>query len=97
MFDVSSISYHIMKHPEQIEKYDGSLPLLAEDLGNLRYDALANFLRALSDKIQTDGTKDQDRGRPQLASSLFDCAESIQQAAQAIDKAWQISAPYMDK
>ena len=86
-----------MKHPEKVEKYDGSLDLLAEDLGNLKYDALADFLRALSAKIQVDGTKDQERGRKQLANSLFSCAQSVQEAAQAIDKAWKISEPYMKK
>ena len=84
-----------MKHPEKIEKYDGTLTQLAEDLGNLRYDALADFLRDLSQKIQADGKKDEARGRTQLAGSLFNCAQVLSEGAKSIDKAWKISEPYM--
>lgn len=84
-----------MKHPEKIEKYDGALTQLAEDLGNLRYDALADFLRDLSKKIKADGKQDEARGRTQLANSLFNCAQVLDEGAKAIDKAWKISEPYM--
>lgn len=84
-----------MKHPLTIKKYEGNMPELTEDLGNLRYDALADFLKLLSQKIQQDGEKDRARGRQQLAQSLFTCSQKINEAAHSIDIAWKISAPYM--
>jgi hypothetical protein len=74
-----------MNHETDLE---GGLPKLAEDIGNLRYDALAGFLRLLADKLRKDSEADHERGRCKLARSLAD-------AADAIDRAWRISEPYM--
>ena len=38
-----------MIHKEVVEKYDGTMIELAEDIGNLRYDALVEFL--LNDEL----------------------------------------------
>ncbi|MCC3405754.1 MAG: hypothetical protein JGK17_09210 [Microcoleus sp. PH2017_10_PVI_O_A] len=48
-----------MIHPQNVEKYAGNLTELAEDVGNLKYDALAEFLHVLSAKIEKDGAKDK--------------------------------------
>jgi hypothetical protein len=37
-----------MVHHEQIERYPGTLEELAVEIADLRYDALASFLRALA-------------------------------------------------
>lgn len=68
---------------------------LAEEIGDLRYDALAEFLGLLAAKMQNDGDKDKSRGRTQLAESLHTCADRLTAARSAIDKAWRISEPYM--
>ncbi|MEM6752732.1 MAG: hypothetical protein AAF630_07170 [Cyanobacteria bacterium P01_C01_bin.38] len=83
-----------MKHQTNIEKYDSSLKALAEDIGNLRYDALAEFLKLLSDKINQDAEKDLSRNRVKLAACLKECSLELNQASIAIDKAWEICEPY---
>lgn len=68
--------------------YDGGYAKLAEDIGNLRYDSLGNFLKLLANKINGDADKDKSNGRRRLANELY-------AAASHIDNAWTISAPYM--
>jgi hypothetical protein len=84
-----------MIHQETVEKYSGTLAELAEDIGNLKYDALAEFLRLLSLKIEQDSVKDASRGRHKLAVSLQECAKSLGHSSAAIERAWQICEPYM--
>ncbi|MEO1300380.1 MAG: hypothetical protein AAFW75_32360 [Cyanobacteria bacterium J06636_16] len=84
-----------MKHTRQVEAHNGSHESLAEDLGNIYYDSLADFLRLLAEKIQKDGQADYNRGRKKLAQALFSCSETVAEAAQYIDEAWTICEPYM--
>lgn len=84
-----------MVHREEIEKYSGTLVELASELGDLRYDALAVFLRALSEKLEQDAAADFDRGRIKLSSALRPSATSVESAASEIERAWSICAPYM--
>lgn len=82
-----------MKHKKQIEGY--SLEDLAEEVGNLRYDALQEFLGLLSKKLHKDSEADWDRGRPQLSRALNESAANTAMASNAIGTAWRISEPYM--
>ena len=84
-----------MVHREDIGGYRGSLGELAGEVGDLRYDALAGFLRALANKLGADSAADAGRGRPRLAAALQDGAAGLVAAAAAIDWAWAISAPHM--
>ncbi|MFN8454895.1 MAG: hypothetical protein U0401_09555 [Anaerolineae bacterium] len=84
-----------MMRRTDIEKYEGTLKELAEDIGNLRYDALTDFLRLLSEKIKSDAIKDQARKRQKLANCLDTCAEKLQKASADINEAWKICEPYM--
>lgn len=43
-----------MIHKSNIEKYNGSIDDLVEDIGNLRYDVLSEFLQKLSSKLESD-------------------------------------------
>ena len=83
-----------MKHKTYIEKYDGSLEELAEDIGNLRYDALTDLLKLLSAKLNKDSESDLFRNRVKLAACLKECSVELNQASIAIDKAWEICSPY---
>ncbi|MEL6721407.1 MAG: hypothetical protein AAFP82_22095 [Bacteroidota bacterium] len=83
-----------MIHKSTVENYLGTMEGLAEEIGDLQYDALATFLECLANKIQKDGDKDKGRGRIKLASHLHDCSEQLR-ACKSIDKAWVICKPHM--
>ncbi len=82
------------KHSTSVE-YKGGLEKLAEDLGNLRYDALEKFLNLLSEKLVNDSDADKKRGRKKLATRLNKASTLALYAANEIKEAWKISAPYM--
>ncbi len=84
-----------MIHKTEVENYRGSTKQLVEDIGNLRYDALAEFLELLSNKIHADGEKDLSRKRYQLATALFECVEKLKESKTAAEKAWKTCEPYM--
>lgn len=84
-----------MIHRDTVERYSGTLEELADEIGNLKYDALAEFLVLLSAKIERDSLKDESRGRVQLAAALRDCSQDLSQASLYIQKAWRICQPYM--
>ena len=79
-----------MVHKENIEKYDGSMKELVEDIGNLKYDSLSDFLKMLSEKLERDSVEDADRLRYKLSLQL-------KEASHHIGEAWEISKPYMQK
>src|SRR4051794_27404902 len=85
-----------MIHTDTISSYPGTLSDLAEDIGNLKYDALAEFLHALSEKLAIDAGADQGRGRAKLAAALYDCSRHLDASATSIDAAWAIAKPFMD-
>jgi hypothetical protein len=76
-----------MKHENKID-YPGGFDKLAEDLGNLQYDTLAEFLTKLSNKLAKDSQADADRKRPQLAKQLSF-------ASRYIGNAWKLCEPHM--
>jgi len=84
-----------MIHETTVKKYQGNLKDLSINIGDLRYDALADFLKLLSDKIQSDAHKDKERGRLKLAEELYACAEQLKRSKSSIDRAWRISEPFM--
>ncbi len=84
-----------MKHKAWIENYDRDFTTLAEEIGDLRYDSLAEFLRLLARKIERDGIKDGSRGRLKLATALNEMQQSLEVGAVAADRAWKICVPYM--
>jgi hypothetical protein len=85
----------LMIHRESIERYPGTLAELADELGDLRYEALALFLRALARKLEADAAADAGRGRLRLAGALRTGAAGVSVAATEIERAWAISAPHM--
>lgn len=84
-----------MIHHNTIQKYPGSLNELAEDIGDLRYDALADFLALLAAKMHNDAVADEGRKRYKLAESLHECGRAIAESKVAVDEAWRISEPFM--
>jgi hypothetical protein len=86
---------NIMIHKSEIINYPGSMEELVEEIGNLKYDALARFLELLANKIETDGKKDEARNRIQLSGNLYMSAERLIESKVFIEKAWGICSPYM--
>lgn len=84
-----------MKHRSWIKNYERNFEQLAKEIGDLRYDTLAEFLRLLSQKIEQDGQQDRSRGRTQLADSLQRAAANLEESAESIELAWRISEPFM--
>lgn len=84
------------KHKKNVEKYDGDLKQLAEDIGDLHYDALQWFMLDLAVKLQKDAEADKKRGRKKLSKSLYNASLKVSAAAMDIREAWYISKPYME-
>ncbi len=83
-----------MTHYDAVQNYAGTLTELAGDIGDLRYDALVEFLTLLSAKLALDAEKDAARGRARLAAALQNGAAELSAAAQ-IESAWRIAKPFM--
>ena len=83
-----------MNHKTEISYKDGSVTL-AEDLGDLRYDALEEFLEDFAKKIEKDAAADLGRGRIKLSESLSATAAALFEAKKHMAEAWRISKPYM--
>lgn len=86
-----------MKHTLNVKEFNGSNNELAENVGDLYYDSLAEFLESLATKIKNDGDADFNRGRKKLAHELYNCAEHLSKASDHISEAWGICSPYVDK
>lgn len=76
--------------------YVGTNQELANELGDMRYDALAEFLGHLADKIREDGEKDASRGRPKLAKYLTTLALHLRVAQEGANAAWGVCEQYVD-
>lgn len=75
--------------------YEGSLDELVEEIGDLRYDVLEEFLDKLSNKLRKDALADYKRERPKLAYHLNSAHYFVSFAKEQIKEAWRISKPYM--
>jgi hypothetical protein len=84
-----------MKHPDHVEKYDGTLDDLAKDIGRMRYDSVADFLEYLAKDLQAQADYDKSKERPQLSGTMYDIVDKLLEAKKQMDKAWRICEPYM--
>ena len=84
-----------MKHPIEITKYNGTLDELVEDIGNLRYDVLHDFIDKLSIKILKDATKDEKKGRKLLSKELFHASSLLFLIKHPLNKAWNICKKFI--
>jgi hypothetical protein len=83
------------KHPEYIDRYQGTTAQLAEDLGDLRYDAFADFVGLLQKKLEKDSKADVERKRPKLAKQLHNISMATKLAEESASKAWKICETHM--
>ncbi len=84
-------------HPTTVANYSGSLEDLAQDIANMRYDAVCEFFGYLAKKIDGDAKADQKRGKTQLAVKLGNIAHLVNEAKEEMDAAWKICRPHMKK
>ena len=84
-----------MEHLTEVQGYEGRMPELIQNIGNLRYDALQKFLSFLGAKLYADGMADSNRGRGKLAKELYSASIKMSEASMHISNAWGISAPHM--
>ena len=84
------------KHSKTLKNYPDSFEKLAEQLGDLTYDSLAEFLMFLSEKMERDSIADAQRKRVKLANELEETARLLKKASGHITTAWDICEPYMD-
>ena len=83
------------KHTHTIIKYNGTLEELSENIGDLYYDSLSEFLQLLSQKLEKDYLKDREKERIKLANFLKEASENIKNSASNISDAWDICEPYI--
>jgi hypothetical protein len=84
-----------MKHSDQVVHFDGDHQQLAEELGDLYYDSLAELLCKLGEKLERDAGADHRRGRMKLTAELAAAADHLYAAAERIAAAWLICKPYV--
>lgn len=82
------------KHKKSVGEYT-DMKKLAEDIGDLHYETLAEFFVHLTEKFERDADKDYKAKRYKLATELYGAAEHTQHVGGFIGFAWEISEPYM--
>lgn len=70
---------------------------LAEMIGDLHYESLAQLFKHLSQKLKQDSRKDWSSKKVQLSIRLKAASINTKQASNEITQAWQISKPFMTK
>jgi hypothetical protein len=82
-----------MKHTTQLRGFS-SPGQFAEEFGNMRYDAMTEYLEALAVKLRRDSLADYERERYKLSSRLTTAAGIIQMLSSTLQQAWTICEPY---
>jgi putative IMPACT (imprinted ancient) family translation regulator len=71
------------------------MKVLAEMIGDLHYETLAELFKELSKKFNQDSRKDWKNKRVQLSIRLKDASISTKSTFISINQLWQISEPFM--
>lgn len=85
------------KHYNTIEKFEGTSQLLAEAIGDLRYDGTAELFGFLAEKFAKDAQTDLERGRVRLARLLCTVASACRLIKSLLEMLWRICEPRMPK
>jgi hypothetical protein len=84
-----------MKHTRQVKHFSGNHQQLAEEIGDLYYDSLAELLWKLGEKLECDAGADFKRNRNKLAAELATAADHLYVVAEHIAAAWLICKPFV--
>lgn len=85
------------KHPTHVDGYHGSLEALANAVGSMRYDKLAEFLDYLAGNVQQQAQHDAEAGKTRLSTKLNQVVKHLYEAQEDTDSAWKICKPYMNE
>lgn len=69
---------------------------VAEAIGDLNYETLAELMDALANKFSRDAISDAMGGRYDLATELNAASHNIHEAFGNIETAWHYSKPFMN-
>lgn len=84
-----------VQHKSCLDTVSSNNKILAQEMAQLRYSSLQEFLAELSQKLYQDGAKDLERKRTKLSKHLQSAADHISKGSKEIEKAWHICEPYM--
>jgi len=82
------------KHKKNVGEYT-DMKKLAEDIGDLHYETLEDFMGHLAVKFNKDASADSKRGRKELSIALRRAGHHVSTAWMNIRDAWSISKPFM--
>lgn len=85
------------KHPTCVHKYVGTLEQLADDVENMSYDAVVEFLDHLANALFRRSQNDYRNNKGSLSMYLDNAAFKIAAASYVMEDAWEICEPYMNK
>lgn len=71
------------------------MKLLAEMIGDLHYESLAELFKHLSKKFNQDSRKDWGNKRVQLSIRLKDASISTKSTYVSLNQIWEICKPFM--
>ncbi len=86
-----------MKHPSHVEGFEGTLEELAKRIGNMKYDAVRDFVDAIAKDIRRQADGDSWGNRPRLAKQHYETAAYLESARDALGAAWTICEQYMNE
>ncbi len=81
-------------HLVHVAGWNNSIQELVKAIGEMRYDALAEFMQLLSEEFDRQADADEARGRNKLANELKIIADNVSSAKFGLDIAWCICEPY---
>jgi hypothetical protein len=83
------------QHPDHVVGWSGSVEELAQAIGNMRYDAMAQLIHLLSQDILTQAKADAERNRVKLAVQLEDVWDNLVLTQASLQATWAICKPFM--
>lgn len=66
-----------MNHATTIQRYNGTMEELSEDIGNLDYDAQVKLYALLTQKYQKDAKHDLELNHPQVSEYLQNISHDL--------------------
>ncbi len=83
------------KHPTTIEGFDGTIEALAQRVGRMRYDKVAEFLDYFGKELKRQANGDRQRGRVKLADILDEMTETVKGLRFKMERIFALCKPFM--